>query len=207
MEKEIIKQLLEQLNDFKKDQLILLIVVFFVFLIINILQAVYTSRLVDKYRNELKKKEMKFSIFNELQINKLSSLFDLASDLKAGSAIIYNRINNSNEQPLELEKWKNSYEEFDLFYSSNKYIIPKSIKELVSENQKRLGDFNLNIIFYNEKLEIENSSENEISDNHESLSLINKHIISYDFKKESLEIMLFSEKIKVIIEEYFEKLE
>ncbi len=207
MEKEILNRILSQLDDLKKEQLFLLLIVFFVFIVIQLIQAVYTSRLIDKYRNELKKKEMKFSVFNELQIHKLSSLFSIISDLKSGAASVYSRIKDSSEESLELGKWKNSYKEFDFFYSSNKYIIPKSIKELVSEYQGKLIQFNLNVLLYNMKLEILNSDSEEVGDKKKNLNLINKKIGSYDFYNESLDVMIFSEKIKTIIEEYFEELE
>jgi hypothetical protein len=208
MEKEILSQILSQFDNFKKDQIILLIVVLLIFIIINILQAVYTSRLIDKYRNDLKKKEIRFSVFNELQINKLSRLFELTTELKAELAVIHNRL-ASDEKTIDIEIWTTNYQEFDSFYGSSKYIVPKKIKTMISNTTKKLIDFNCNIGLLNEKLELTSNNKKNILDEElkECLGLIENQIMDYNFQNETLEIMIFCEKLKEMIEDYFEKLE
>ena len=134
MEKEILKQILSQFESFKSEQLWLLIILFLLFLIISIFQAVYTSRLVDKYRNE-----MKFSIFNELQIKQLSILFELTNKLKSTSAGVYSYIKGSNSRSLNLTEWDNIYKEFYINYSANRYIIPKNLSmiQLICQMMKK----------------------------------------------------------------------
>ncbi|MGV8826716.1 MAG: hypothetical protein ACWA6U_00220 [Breznakibacter sp.] len=208
MEKEIIRQILCQFNDFKKDQIILIIVVLVLFIIINILQAVYTSRLIDKYRNDLKKKEIRFSVFNELQINKLSRLFELTTELKTDLAVIYNRL-VSNEKTIDIKIWTSNYQEFDSFYGSSKYIVPKKIKTMISNTTKKLIDFNCNIGLLNEKLELTSNNKKNISAEklEECLGLIENQIKDYNFHNETLEIMIFCEELKEMIEDCFEKME
>ncbi len=208
MEKEILRQILNQLDHFRNDQIVLLIIVFFVFIIISILQGVYTSRLIDKYRNELKKNEIKFSVFNELQINKLSSLFELTSELKGEIAKIHNEL-KANDIKLDIEKWKANYREFDAYYTSNRYIVPRPMKLLISDTTKKLSSFNFNIGLLKERLELTSHLLTDISDEERNkcLGIIESEIKDYNFYNETLEIMIFCEQLKEMIEEYFEKLE
>lgn len=207
MEKEILKQILGLLEDFKKEQLILLLIVFFVFIVIQLFQAVYTSRLIDKYRNELKKKELKFSLFNELQIKSLSNLYGLINAIKSGTASIYGSIKRKENQKLELRDWTSFYEDYSLFLNTNKYILPRNIKDLISENSKKLTDFNGNILILNAKLDLILSSNNLVEEDLEQISIAEKELDGYNFEKSALEIMLFSEQLKKDIEVYFERLE
>jgi len=204
MEKEALRQILNQLENFKSEQLLVLIILFFLFLIINIAQAIYTSRKIEKYRNQLKKNEMKFSIFNELQIRQLSILFDLSNNLKSSVVPIYNYLKNSEDTSLKLIEWEKNYLKFNLNYSSNSYIIPKNIKNLILDYNKKSIDFNCNIFLLNEKHSYNSDMLDE--DKKECIAIIDKKIDNYNFKKESLKIMLFCEELKVLIEEYFEEL-
>lgn len=208
MEKEIINQIVNQFDRFKNHQLLILLIAFFIFTLVTILQTVYTSRLVEKYRNQLKKTELKFSVFNEMQISKLSDLFALANNLKGTLAAIVGSIER-NEDQLKLSNWKSSYDEFDSFYSSNKYIIPKQIKLVMTENKNKLIDYNGNISLLKEKFDLIYNRIEDITeeDKRKSLELIDREIIEFNSKRSTLELMLFAENIKVYIEEYFEKIE
>lgn len=209
MEKEILKQILSHLDDFKKEQLILLIFVFIIFILLQLLQAVYTSRLIDRYRNELKKKEMKFSLFNELQVKSLSNLYGLINDIKSGSASIYNSVKRNKEEEVKLKGWISYYQDYDSFLNSNKYILPRKIKDSISENTNRLIAFNGNVQILKEKwnlvLGLENKLEQE--QNQKLIVIAEKELEGYNFEKSALEVMLFSERLKKDIEEYFEGLE
>jgi hypothetical protein len=206
MEKEILKQILSQLESFKSEQLWLLIILFLLFLIISIFQAVYTSKLVDKYRNELKKNELKFSIFNELQIKQLSILFELTNNLKSISASIYGYIKDSDSKSLNLKEWDNIYREFNTNYSANSYIIPKNMKVLILEYSKNSHEFNCNIHLLKEKHGYDSIDMSD-DEKTECLVIIEKEIYEYKFEKEILNIMIFCEKLKESIDEYFETLE
>jgi hypothetical protein len=61
----------------------------------------------------------------------------------------------------------------------------------------------------NEKLELTSNNKKNILDEElkECLGLIENQIMDYNFQNETLEIMIFCEKLKEMIEDYFEKLE
>jgi hypothetical protein len=208
MEKEIIKQIADLLAQFNNQQLLILIIAFLLFTIIAILQTVYTSRLIEKYRNQLKKAELKFSVFNEMQITKLSEFYTLTKELKGALAILFGVLER-NQNKIELVKWESSYTLFDDFYTSNKYIIPRTIKELMDTNKNLLIRYNVNISLLKEKLELVNNRIHDISmeDKLKSLELIDNEILEFDFKKMTIELMILAESIKVHIEEYFDKIE
>lgn len=208
MEKEIINQITNQISQFKNHQLLLLIITFLIFTIITILQTVYTSRLIEKYKNQLKKAELKFSVFNEMQITKLSEFYTLTKDLKGALASLFGVLER-NENKIELSKWESSYSQFNDFYSSNKYIVPKAIKDLIEFNKNLILNYNGNIVLLNEKFELVNNRINYISedDKLKSLELIDNEILEFNFKKSTLKLMILAENIKVHIEEYFDKID
>lgn len=203
MEKEILSKILEQLEQAGNDQLLILIGMFGGMLLINLLQAVYTSRIVEQYKNELKKREVKFSVFNQIQIEKLSELFELAHEFKSSTAsfVVISEENRLNEI-TGFNGLDSSYDAISDCYSRNRYIFPQNIKSHFKNHEKDLMDFKFNIEFLIQKNEITNSvEENQIT----NLELIDKEIGAYNYEKGSLEVMLFCEKLKVLIEEHFEE--
>lgn len=205
MDKEILKKVLEHIEQFGSDQLLILSGVFVGMLFINLAQAIYTSRAVDKYKNELKKKELKFSVYNQIQIEKLSELFELAHELKCSTSPIVVLIKKSLDKVTDLNDLDDSYELLKNCYSKNRYIFPKKIKSHFEKSMPTVSDFKFNILFLIEKNAILSSNEEE--DRIHNLELIKREIGDYEFKKGSLEVMLFCERLKVLIEEHFEEWE
>lgn len=206
MEKEILNRLIKELEYFKKEQVLLLIILLLLFVLANIVQAVYTSRLIERYRNELKKKEIKFNALNELQLNKLSTLFELISNIKSGAAQIYNQNKKGSETHVIESSYPNSYKEFSNFCQKFRYAFPKNIKVSIQENTKLVSDLYFNTELLNEKRIGENniaySPENELH-----IQAIIHEIENYNFEREALNVMIFAEHLRNLIEAYFEKLE
>jgi hypothetical protein len=209
MEKEILKQIVTQIDSFKDNQLLILIILFILFILITIIQTVYTSRLIEKYRNQLKKAELKFSVFNEIQISKLSEMYALASNLKGALAQILGSIERS-ENKINIGNWATSYSEFDSFYSSSKYIIPKSIKQLIADNKTTiLSSYNCDITLLKKKFDLDYDRIESITNEEkaERLGLIERELLDFKPQKATLELMILAENIKVHIENYFEQIE
>ena len=172
----------------------------------NIFQAVYTSRLIEKYRNDLKKREIKFNALNELQLNKLSTLFELATDIKKNAAKIYSLVKTSREKNTE-NNFSEAFDNFNNFQNLNRYAFPKNIKLLISENNQKLIDLNYNLKILNEKTKIENEKIFSDSEYDEILNIIKPMTDDYNFELESLKIMKYSEELRNLIDKYFENLE
>lgn len=209
MEKEIIWQITTQIDNLKDHQLLVIVILFIVFIIISVFEAVYTSRLIEKYRNQLKKTELKFSVFNELQISKLSEFYVVANDLKSGLVQILSSI-NQGEYLVSIDKWEIAYQEFKSFLSKNKYIIPREIKQLITESKYiTLSEYDVNIQL---TLKLDNLYSNRV--NNISLeekikcqNLIEAELGDFSPRKATLEMMIIMESIKTCIEEYFENIE
>ena len=206
MEKEIIERIIKELDVLKDEQIFLLIILLLVFVLANIVQAVYTSRLVEKYRNELRKKEIKFTALNELQLKKLSTLFELISNIKSSTAQIYNGIKNGIGSEIIETNYSESYQYFSNFCHLNRYAFPKNIKKAIKDNNKIVKDLNYNIMLLNKKILIENEFAHS-PENDEQIAIIDSQIENYNFESETLQVMKFGEELRNLIDEYFEKLE
>jgi len=209
MEKEIIKQITAHIDNVKDFQLLILIVLFLLLTLITISQTIFTSRLIDKYRNQLKKSELKFSVFNEIQISKLSEMYSYSCNLKGALAQILTSL-EQNKNKVNIDLWTINYLEFDSFYSSNKYIIPKSIKELVADSKNiLLSSYNSNISLLQKKFDLNNDEESSITKEakEDSLKVIEKELLDFNPTNDTLDLMIMAESIKVQIEDYFEKIE
>ncbi len=66
---ELIKEVLvEYFSDFKDYHLIILCAFTLIIALIQIAQAIWVSKKIESFKNELKKSEIKFSRYNEIQI-------------------------------------------------------------------------------------------------------------------------------------------
>lgn len=209
MEKEIVNQIVALLEQFESNQLSLLIAMFFVMFLVNVFQAVYTSRVVERYKNELKKKEMKFSVYNQIQIEKLSELFEFAHDLKCSAVSVSRRSNEPESSIADINGFDVNYEKFDDCYSKHRYILPRKIKSHIKDGSKLLSEFKCNISLLVHKNEILSLNENldDKQENINNIEIIDREIEGYNFERAPLEVMLFCEELKVLIEDYFDELE
>lgn len=208
MDKEILKKVLEQIEQSGSDQLLILAGMFIGVILINLLQAIYTSRIVDKYKNELKKQEVKFSVYNQIQIEKLSLLFEVSHDHKFSASTFVGLSKKSLSDITDLHGYDITYEALSDCYSRNRYIFPKEIKDHIQSDKNILSDFELKISFLITKNEILSCNEDEDQkDRISNLELIESEIGGYNFEKGSLEVMFFCESLKVLIENHFEEWE
>ncbi|QKJ62808.1 hypothetical protein [Flavobacterium sp. M31R6] len=77
--KDDLEQLLEKyFSDYSSSHIYLLIGFFVTTVLFQILQAIYVSNKIEKFKNELKRSEIKFSRFNTLQIDALKLIYDKA---------------------------------------------------------------------------------------------------------------------------------
>jgi hypothetical protein len=130
---ELIKEVLkEYFSDFKEYHLIILVAFTIIIAIIQVVQAIWVSRKIEKFKNELKKSEIKFSRYNELQIRILSESYQLLSDFNESTL----NVTRSNLSPEVLnkraKKWLEDYYNFNKHYSRNKFIFLPRIKTKLS---------------------------------------------------------------------------
>lgn len=205
MEKEILAQITSLLEKSKEEQLGVLIALFIGIVLLNLLLAIYTSRVVDKYRNSLKRQEVKFSVYNQIQIKKLSELFEIAHEMKCACSAVSRIVEEDLVEEFDAAKLEDCHERMVECFSKSRYIFPEDIKKHFFDGSKELSDFRFNSALLSSKYKILNYSDykENPSDGEENLDLIAKHIGNYRFDKGVLQAMIFCETLKVKIEEHF----
>lgn len=206
MEKEIVSQIVEVLEKSGHDQLWYLIALFVGVTLVNLGGAVYTTRLVDRYKNELKKKEVKFSVYNQIQIEKMSELFELSHELKCCTSAYVSKF-KKNAEPLDLPDQTEFIEAYDALsdcFSKNRYIFPQDVKAHFKLGDSTVHNFRFNVAFLIEKIQLSNIADEDFT---EEIELTEQEIGDYRFDKGSFETMLFCEELKVLIETHFSEWE
>jgi len=134
---ELVKQLLEKyLSDYREYHLFLLIGFAVIIALFQIIQFIYVSKRIEAFKNELKKSEIKFSAFNQLQINALRNIFHLIIKFELTTKILYNTsTKNLNHQLFEkrVNKWLNDFFESKREFENERILLTKVLKELFTE--------------------------------------------------------------------------
>lgn len=128
---ELIRQALNKyFSDFKEYHLIILICFTVIIVLLQIVQSLIVSRKIERFKNDLKKSEIRFSKYNQLQIESLSKIYPLLADLTFRTSIIKSNIKNSSPEKIQkiTEQWGQSFNEVFSTFSKEKYILPKEIK-------------------------------------------------------------------------------
>ncbi|MBD1383826.1 hypothetical protein IDJ75_00930 [Mucilaginibacter rigui] len=214
MEDLITKALNQYFSDFKQYHLLILILFTIVIAVLQITQAIWVSGRIERFKTELKKSEIKFSRFNELQVEALHNIYHkLVNFNYANSNLFYNAYdkNNHNKYKERIQLWVKSYIECINEFSKEKILLSEETKALV---KKTLIDFNKvkdAILKEDEDLNNVEEAENGVWEliydyNDQELEIINKRIEQIklnDFVKKS------EENIKALredIENHFSKM-
>ncbi len=129
---DLLKDLLEkEFKNYEEYHLYVLIGFVVIITFIQLLQTLYVSRKIEKFKNQLKKTEIKFSKYSQLQIEALSQIYELVDDFDLNNRNI--SVNLKNVSP-EYKKnitteWLSTFNKFYFSFSKKKYILPKHIKE------------------------------------------------------------------------------
>ena len=141
---ELIKEALnEYFSEFKKYQIIILIAFAFVITIFQILQSIWLSRTIEKFKAILKKNEIKFSRYHNMQVDALKSIYrKLVFFHKANTILFKVKYDSENQSEFEknINEWINTYLDCINEFSLEKILLPNKIKELV---QRTLLDFEI----------------------------------------------------------------
>ena len=198
---ELIKQALDKyFSDYKQYHLIILILFVVIISIFQILQALWISTRIEKIKNILKKSEIKFSRYNELQVEALRDIYQkLVLFNYANSNLFYNSYdkNNHTQYKNRINVWVKSYLDCINQFSLEKLLLSETIKELVLKtiidfqqvknvilNEKEvleytemegLGDWNIMYEYSDIELEIINRRIENIKTN-EFITKSEKHI-------------------------------
>lgn len=213
---ELVKQVLEKyFTEYKSYHLYILIGFTIVIALFQIIQTLIITNKVEKYKNELKKSEIKFSRYNELQISILRKIYHQLASFQLANNLLFKIEPNSighSKLKSRINEWIKNYIECANELAREKILLPQEIKELFSKTIRDFDDVKKILV---DEIENLNYLEMEYSGNWNSM---------YDFKDNELEVItkklsLLKERnsiknsdkhireLRVKIEEVFEKME
>lgn len=208
----LIREILEKyFSEYKEYNLIIFFVFALLTVLINIIQNIIITRKLEKYKSELKKSELKFSVYNQLQIESLSKLFQQLTEFKDTTSIISKSESRSPESYQQIAViWSNKFFETTKIFSKEKYILPKNIKNRYTEihqNFKTLFEY-----IKNEKELKSNFFTNEVGDvifegDYQNLNELTEKIQKFNRNDIFAKAINDIELVRKEIEKHFEKLE
>jgi len=210
---ELIKKALETyFSDFKEYHLIILIGFTIIIALLQYNQNLRISRKIEEFKTDLKKSEIKFSKYNQLQIDALSKIYQLLSDFLEQTFIIGREMNSvSPERTNRTSKnWLILYKKVYFTFSKEKYILPKNIKEKYSSIIVQLENMSgyiksekdMSAMFYT----LENGEVEFMGDDQDRITLhdrLSKYNKNGEIKKTTENII----ELRKEIEKYFENIE
>ena len=172
-------------------------------------KTICITKNIEKYKSELKRTELKFSVYNQLQIEALSKLFQQLTEFKEITSIISNSEKRSPEKYKQIAiSWTNNFFEMTKLFSKEKYILPIEIKKqytLIHQNFNTILGFiksekELKSNFYTDEFgDVVYEDYERINELTDELKLFNRDIV---FEK-AINNIEFARKE---IENYFEKI-
>lgn len=132
---ELIKEALNQyFSDYKEYQIAILIGFAILIAIIQVGQAIWISRTIEKFKAELKRTEIKFSRYHNLQVDALKSIYTkLVLFHGANKMLLKIRLEPDHNAKFEkcIDNWIHTYVNCINEFSLEKILLPNKFKELV----------------------------------------------------------------------------
>ncbi len=212
---ELLQEALEEyFSDFKQYQLIILILFTIVIAIFQIIQTVLVSQKIERFKTLLKKSEIKFSRYHNLQVDALKSIYNKLVLFNGANYNLFRSKFESNSHRLfknRIDNWMKTYVEFVNEFSCEKILLPNHLKCLV---RRTIVDFEaVKNILIDQKddldyfEEVNAGSWNEMYECHENeLDVINQKINSLKSKPEIRTSENNIAELRKVIEDYFEEM-
>lgn len=210
-QEKIIEALVEKyFSEYKDDTLVIFVIFSLLVIVINIIHNIIITRKLAKYQSKLKKNELKFSVYNQLQIEALSKIFHLITELKDITISISNSENKSPEFYKQISiSWSNKFFEITKFFSKEKYILPKIIKTKyteIHENFRSIFDFIKFEDEYKSKFRTDEIGEIVFEGDGQEISLLMEKISKFNREDTLKKAISDIEIIRKHIEDHFESM-
>lgn len=125
MDKIIAEQLEFHFKDYKNQMLWILLVFFIITLVVQFISNLVLSRKIEKFKNELKKTEIKFSKHSELQIECLKNMYNKVVDLHFTFTALINPTFYTHESlQVNINNLSIVYNDNMNFFIEIKYYLP-----------------------------------------------------------------------------------
>ncbi len=154
---ESIKGILnEYFADFKEYHLIILVVFTIVIALIQIIQSIIVTRKIERFKNDLKKSEIKFSRYNELQINALRKIYHQLAEFQYYNNLIFRAKPYSVDHQKfknRINGWVKAYIENANDFSKERILLTPELKNLYSRTIKDFEEVKKMLLNEHENLE------------------------------------------------------
>lgn len=200
MDKLIQQALDNYFSDFKEYHLLILIGFTIVIALLQIIQSIIVTRKIEKFKADLKKSEIKFSRFSELQITALRKIYHQLASFQLANNLIFKtepQTIDHTKFKTRINEWIKIYIECSSEFAREKILLTPEIKLLFSktindfEEIKKIlidernnldywemenqGDWNAMYDFHENELDVITKKINSIKDN-DSIKNSEKHI-------------------------------
>lgn len=209
---ELFKQLLE---DYKSTQTWMLIIFTIIIAAIQIGQTYFVTTKIESFKNNLKKSEIKFSRYNELQITVLRKIYHQLAAFQLANNLIFNSEPNTIGHAKfrnRINDWIKIYVECSSEFAKEKILLTKEIKELFANTIADMEDVKKILISQRHDLDyIEMASQGDWNEMYlfeeNELSQINTQINQLKEKPSTKNVDKHIRQLREKIEETFQKME
>lgn len=213
MNEELSRQILEKyFSDFKAYHLLILVGFTILVTLIQIIQSIWLSRKIEHFKSDLKKSEIKFSAYNQIQIQALSNAYQILTEFLGHTLSVKNEINSESIERIKSIslKWLDSYGIVYSTFTKNKYILPISTKIVFSSMINDLFDMSKYVETEKKRssmYHIWESGEVEFMGDNQNLEELYKKLNTIDKEGIINKTIKNINSIREEIENYFEKIE
>lgn len=187
---DLLKQILDKyFTEYKNYHIIILLAFTFVIALLQIVQTLIVTKKIENFKNELKKSEIRFSRYNELQINALRKIYHQLANFQLVNNLLFSAQSNSighTKFKNRINDWIKNYLECANELAREKILLPTEIKELFSQTIQVFDEIKSILISQREDL---NYLEMQYSGDWNSM---------YEFEENELEII--TQKLNLIKE-------
>lgn len=141
MEDVLIQTIESIISDYKNYQLVILIAFTSIIILLQIGQTLWINMKIATFKNRLKKSEIKFSRFNELQINALREIYHRLVKFQMANNLIFKSSIKSighNQYKTRIDNWIRRYFECINEFAREKILLSDEMKILV---ERTIDDF------------------------------------------------------------------
>jgi hypothetical protein len=167
-----IEQFLEKyFSEYKDYHIYALIILTLLMLVFQILQTIFVSRKIEIFKNELKISEIKFSLFNNLQIDALKSIYDkLVTFHYKSSSLFFSSTYGHESLKIKMDEWKFEFNSIMDVFHREKILLPSDFKNKVKDFEVKLE-----VIFLALEKELQSISEMEEYDGTNDVQILYKN--------------------------------
>jgi hypothetical protein len=209
---ELIEQALEKyFSDLKEYHLIILISFTIIIALMQIIQSILVSRKIEKFKNELKKSEIRFSRHNELQVEALSNIYPTLVEVHLHTLMLQSEIQKKldDRDLVTIENWEEIFNQIFNEYTKNAYIIPNNLKVEFSKLIQSLIKVNSYLKIENEltKMYVEIQGNDHFLGDEEKRTKLTKDLDNLKEEKTIDKVIDDITSLKIEIDNYFVKID